>query len=180
MDETFRRLSYVRYADDFLIGVVGTHRDTEGILEKVTTFLNSLGLEMNKKKTKITNARKSAAHFLGTNIFWNRNKEKKVVLRRRTGKHKRKKVRVSALVGQTAPIRKLVKKLVERKLFKWRPDGHMASYTGLTRMINFDHADILKYFNAVVRGIMNYYSFVDNKSKLCKIIDYLKYSCRLT
>lgn len=47
-------------------------------------------------------------------------------------------------------------------------------------MINLDHADIVKYYNAVVRGIMNYYSFVDNIARLSAIVEYLRFSCRLT
>lgn len=46
--------------------------------------------------------------------------------------------------------------------------------------MNFDHADIVKYYNAVVRGILNYYSFVDNIARLSAIVEYLRYSCRLT
>lgn len=51
---------------------------------------------------------------------------------------------------------------------------------GLTRMINLDHADIVKYYNAVIREIINYYSFVDNIACLSVIVEYLSYSCRLT
>jgi hypothetical protein len=47
-------------------------------------------------------------------------------------------------------------------------------------MMNLDITDILKYYNAVVRGILNYYSFVDNISRLSSIVEYLRYSCRLT
>lgn len=38
----------------------------------------------------------------------------------------------------------------------------------------------MKYYNAVVRGIMNYYSFVDNIARLSAIVEYLRYSCSLT
>lgn len=31
MDEQYRRLKYVRYADDFLIGVIGSKADCEAI-----------------------------------------------------------------------------------------------------------------------------------------------------
>jgi hypothetical protein len=73
---------------------------------------------------------------------------------------------------------KLVNKLVRRKFFKWNPKGQGAIPHGLTRRMNLDHADIIKYYNAVVRGIINYYSFVDNIARLSSIVGYLKLSCR--
>ncbi len=59
MGENFRRLVYVRYADDFLIGVIGSQRDAMDIKEKVGYFLKThLNLEMSSEKTLITNAKK--------------------------------------------------------------------------------------------------------------------------
>ena len=38
-------------------------------------------------------------------------------------------------------------------------------YSGTFRgnLINLDHADILMYYNSVIRGIYNYYNFVGNR-----------------
>lgn len=181
MDPNFRRAHYVRYADDFLISVIGSRKDAVNIMQLVGKFLeNSLGLTLSRSKTKITHARKDAAYFLGTEISWNASPDKKVVMRVRYGTQSRKKVRVQARVGLKAPTKKLVRKLVERKFFKWGPSGHFVKPTGLTRMINFDHADIIKYYNAVGRGIQNYYSFVDNTSRVQTLIHYQRYSCSLT
>lgn len=144
MDRNFRRLSYVRYADDFLIGVVGTHQEAVGVMSQVSMFLREhLGLDLNKSKTKLTHARKSKAYFLGTYISWNSNLDKKVVLRKRFGPQSRKKVRVQSLVQLNAPIDKLVNKLVGRGLLKWVRGKNCVWPTGLNRMINFDHADIV-------------------------------------
>ena len=38
MDVNFRRLKYVRYADDFLIGVIGTKNECEKIKADITKF----------------------------------------------------------------------------------------------------------------------------------------------
>jgi hypothetical protein len=73
-----------------------------------------------------------------------------------------------------------VNKFVVRKFFKWAPNGNRVTPVGLNRMIHFDHADIIKYYNAVVRGLVNYYSFVDNINRLRTIVEYLRYSCRRT
>lgn len=69
MDVNFRRLKYVRYADDFLIGVIGTKNECETIKADITKFMQEkLRLEMITEKTLITNAQDSAK-FLGYEIY---------------------------------------------------------------------------------------------------------------
>ena len=69
MDRNFRRLRYVRYADDFLIGVIGTKSESEKIKADITRFMQEkLRLEMSREKTLITNAQDSAK-FLGYEIY---------------------------------------------------------------------------------------------------------------
>ena len=68
MDENFRRLKYVRYADDFLIGVIGTKEECVRIKADITHFMREkLKLEMSQEKTLITNAQ-DYAKFLGYEI----------------------------------------------------------------------------------------------------------------
>lgn len=53
-DPNFRRMYYVRYADDFVIGVIGSKKDAEHISRQVRNFITtSLGLEVNEAKTVI-------------------------------------------------------------------------------------------------------------------------------
>lgn len=69
MDRNFRRLRYVRYADDFLIGVIGTKNECEKIKADITRFMQEkLRLEMSQEKTLITNAQDSAK-FFGYEIY---------------------------------------------------------------------------------------------------------------
>lgn len=59
------RIYYVRYADDFLIGVTGRYSLAVKIREKIQEFLkDGLKLELNMEKTKITATTKGAL-FLG-------------------------------------------------------------------------------------------------------------------
>jgi group II intron reverse transcriptase/maturase len=68
-DPAYRRLRYIRYADDFLLGLIGTKEDAERIKERLGTFLrNRLGLEMSPEKTLITHAGTDRARFLGYEI----------------------------------------------------------------------------------------------------------------
>ena len=57
MDEGYRRLVYVRYADDWLCGVIGSKSDAEAIKADFKEFLSqNSGLELSDEKTLITNA----------------------------------------------------------------------------------------------------------------------------
>lgn len=65
-DPNFRRLKYIRYADDFLLGFIGPKSEAQTIKDAVGHFLSEkLHLEMNTSKTLITHARTEYAHFLG-------------------------------------------------------------------------------------------------------------------
>lgn len=65
-DPNYRRLRYVRYADDWLIGFSGSRQEAEGIKSEIGNFLrNNLKLELSEAKTLISHARTEAARFLG-------------------------------------------------------------------------------------------------------------------
>ena len=68
MDGSYRRLKYIRYADDFILGVIGSKEDALRIKEDIKSFLSaSLALELSEEKTLITHTGKSAK-FLGYEI----------------------------------------------------------------------------------------------------------------
>lgn len=68
MDENFRRLKYIRYADDFLVGVIGSKSESERIKADIAAFMRErLKLELSTEKTLITHAQEEAK-FLGFHI----------------------------------------------------------------------------------------------------------------
>ena len=68
-DPNFRRLWYVRYADDWLTGVIGTKGEAIIIKNKIAAYLrDELKLELSAEKTLVTHARKEKAKFLGYEI----------------------------------------------------------------------------------------------------------------
>lgn len=68
-DPNYRRLRYLRYADDFLLGFAGTKQEAEAIKEQLRTFLRvELKLELSEAKTLITHAHTEKARFLGYDI----------------------------------------------------------------------------------------------------------------
>jgi group II intron reverse transcriptase/maturase len=69
-DPGYRRLRYVRYADDFLLGVIGSRADAEQIKRQIKDWLsNELSLTLSDEKTLITHATTQAARFLGYDIL---------------------------------------------------------------------------------------------------------------
>jgi hypothetical protein len=69
VDPGYRRLRYVRYADDILLGFTGPKAEAEEIKRRLAQFLqDELKLELSETKTLITHARTSVARFLGYEI----------------------------------------------------------------------------------------------------------------
>lgn len=68
-DPNYRRLRYIRYADDFLLGFAGPRREAEEIKERLAVFLREqLKLELSPDKTLISHARNQPAQFLGYEV----------------------------------------------------------------------------------------------------------------
>ena len=177
-DSNFRRVYYVRYADDFVIGVTGTLEFAKQIKREVETFLREeQRLELNNSKTKISHIRGKGFTFLGTNIKGPSYKRKLIVAKKIRGKSQKGTANVNLFLY--APLVKIIQKLVEKKFLKWTPSGKL-SRTYLGRLVNWDHRNIVKYYSAVIYGQYNYYSFVTNQSRQGFILQQQKASCALT
>lgn len=65
-DPNYRRLLYIRYADDFLLGFIGPKQEAETILQEIQDFLaQRLKLVMSGEKTRVTHGRSMKTEFLG-------------------------------------------------------------------------------------------------------------------
>ena len=177
-DPNFKRLHYIRYVDDFVVGVVGSLEDTTMIRNKIDGFLkNELKLSLSSKKTTITHFSKEFILFLGTLIKGTWEKDKRIM----TIKKKRglsKKVRMTPRVVLKAPIKSIFEKAVLNGFFKVRQGQFIPTKVG--RCINLDHQDILRYYNSIIRGVLNYYSFANNRKSLGSFVHGLKLSCART
>ena len=68
MDADYRRMKYARYADDFLVGIIGSKQDAQQIKEDIKNFLaDRLALELSDEKTLVTHTERPAK-FLGYEI----------------------------------------------------------------------------------------------------------------
>jgi retron-type reverse transcriptase len=177
LDSNFKRLHYVRYVDDFVIGVVGSRKEAVEVQNKVRGFLlDNLKLTLSQEKTLITQFNKSFIYFLGTFIKGTQEKDKRVCLIRKNRVNQ--KVRVMSRVALYAPIKKIFEKATDSGFFFKRSDKFVPTKVG--RLINLDHGDIVGYFNSVIKGLLDYYSFVDNRKSLGSFVHGLKLSCART
>lgn len=178
MDPNFKRLQFVRYADDFVVGVIGNRADCLEIRDNIKTFLeDKLKLRLSIEKSKISNFNKEGFMFLSTYVKGPYETEK--LVKKIEIDHRVRKVRVTGRPRMEAPIEVLLKRAEANNFFKRLVSGRWVP-TACRRVVNLDHADILRFFNQKVRGILNYYSFVDNKKSLGSVIHGLKHSCALT
>jgi retron-type reverse transcriptase len=68
-DPNYRRLRYIRYCDDFLLGFIGSKAEAEEIKRKIGEFLSQeLELKLSEAKTLITHAKTQKAKFLNYEI----------------------------------------------------------------------------------------------------------------
>ena len=163
MDADFRRMQYVRYADDFLISVIGSKSECETIKADITQFMREqLKLELSDEKTLITHAQ-DKAKFLGYEIFI---RKSDAVKRNKDGVLKRDFNGAVVLTLNSAVIQK---KLTEYNALEVRNiDGKDIWWSKPRRyMTPMKPEDILAQYNAEIRGLYNYYSLATNVSKEC-------------
>ena len=163
-DPNYRRLNYVRYADDWIIGIRGSLIETRNILTEVIKFCNKVGLTINETKTKITNLNKDKAKFLG--VYITRSKHTKFRILQKVIARQNRKLRM------VVSLREIKKKLREASFLK----GDSSNPKFL--WYHLEHKQIITMYNSVLRGFINYFGFVHNYSKLagfCYMT--LKFSC---
>ena len=172
MDESYKRLKYVRYADDFLLGVIGSKEDAKRIKEDIKIFLaDKLALELSDEKTLITHTEKSAK-FLGFEITVTKtdHQRRDVLGRLRRTYGKRVHLNVST---KTFRAKLLDYGAVEMKYRNgkevWKPKCR-------PYLIYNDDLEILDRYNRELRGFCNYYSIANNCGLLHNFRYIMEYS----
>jgi group II intron reverse transcriptase/maturase len=172
MDANWKRLKYVRYADDFLIGIIGSKAECVQIKANITQFMSEkLKLELSEEKTLITNAQDSAK-FLGYDIFIRKSNDtkrdmfgnpvrmfnNKIVLYITTEVMKKKLMSYDAINFDYSTGKEV-----------WKPQAR--SY-----MKNNKMEDIVLQYNTEIRGFYNYYSIANNSSIIDSFYNIMEYS----
>jgi group II intron reverse transcriptase/maturase len=171
--QTDKRISYTRYADDFLIGVVGSREDCEQIKQELTAFVKAeLKMELSEEKTLITHSN-TYARFLGYDIRVRRNS-----IARRTANGRIKRV-LNGKVERNIPVVDKIEKFLFSHDVVWKKDGklepcHRKSLLHLTDL------EIVTAYNAELRGICNYYNLASNFNCLHHFSYLMEYSCLKT
>lgn len=157
-DPNFRRLSYVRYADDFLLGIIGTKAEAEVVKTEIGTFLkDQLRLEMNTSKTLITHARTEHARFLGyaISIYLSNSK----LSRSRTKKGRRRSV--NGLVRLGIPYG-LTKECAKRYQRGGKPVSEPL-------LVFHTDAHIINTYQERFRGLANFYQYAVDRFRLYEV-----------
>ena len=150
-DPGYRRLRYVRYADDFLLGFAGPLVEAHQIKERISTFLaTELQLTLSAEKTLITHAQTGRARFLGYEIGI---MECPTKLDRTRGTRT-----VNGKVGMYIP-----KDVIQAKRKRYLRDGEPIHRTEL---INDSKYDIIYRYQGEYRGLVHYYGMAQNLAEL--------------
>lgn len=170
------RVYYVRYADDFIIGVAGPKVLADSLKSRVQQFLKSdLNLDLNMEKTQVTKARQKSkpAVFLGHEIFVDTSvkltyvnaKNRTPFLKRTTG----------FLIRLQAPIRRIINRLRSKGFC----DGQGRPRPKDIWTTQEDWI-IVRNFNYILSGLMNFYSGAHYQHRLGRVVYIMRYSCVMT
>jgi group II intron reverse transcriptase/maturase len=150
-DPGYRRLRYLRYADDQLLGFTGPKAEAKEIKERLTRFLrDDLKLELSQDKTLITHARTRAARFLGYDIITQHST--RITRGRRT---------VNGSIGLRVP-NDVIKAKTAPFLRRGKP-AHRSAW-----IKENDHT-IVSTYGAIYRGIVQYYLLAGNVFRLNRL-----------
>ena len=146
-DETFRKMAYIRYADDFLISFSGPKREAEGIKKELKEFLeNRLKLKLSEQKTLITHARTEKAKFLGYELL---------IQHSQTRRH------VNGTMRFEIP-----REVIQKAITKHTVNGKPVHRKELTETSDFN---IIATYQAEYRGLAEYYKMAHNLEGLNKL-----------
>jgi len=175
-DPNYVRIKYLRYADDWAIGLCGSKDLAEQIKRAIKDFLReTLKLRLSEEKTTITNAKAQEAHFLGTRLTIGKGEAQKIVL---TTNHTGKRFKRRSTGWETqmyAPLPKLIQRLKDKGFCT--AEGKPLDRKGWRGL---DTEQIIALYSSINRGIQNYYRFTDNWRRLGRIQYILRFSLAKT
>lgn len=172
MDANFKRIQYVRYADDFLIGVIGSKADALEIKAKLAEYIHGeLKLTLSEEKTLITNAHKPA-RFLGYDVNIRKSRD---FSRQKGGRRQRQ---FANKVELKVPTELIKRKLLNYGAMKIVCHNGKELWVPMGRRNLIAHTDlqIIERYNSEIRGIRNYYRIADNSSWLHHFKYIMEYS----
>ena len=157
-DPNFRRLKYIRYADDFILSFIGTKSEAEEIKAAISAFLKEkLHLEMSASKTLITHSRTEHARFLGYDISVYHADDK---ISPRSGTLTKTRS-VNGCIRLGIPYGKVDE--LARRYMRGEKPIHEAG------LLAFSDAQIIDVYQQRFRGVAEYYKFATDRNALRKL-----------
>ncbi|WP_338010130.1 group II intron reverse transcriptase/maturase [Ktedonobacter racemifer] len=149
IDPEYRRLKYVRYADDWLLGFTGPREEAEQIKQAIKTYLHDeLQLILSEEKTLITHARTEAARFLSYHITVSQDDTFQTRKKRSINRH----IRMRIPSG-----------VMSEKCRKYQQHGKPIHRKELTNNTEYS---IVAQYQAEFRGLVEYYQFANDLHRL--------------
>lgn len=169
-----KTIKYVRYADDFLIGVNGSREDCERIKIALRDFIKEiLNMELSVEKTLITHS-SQPARFLGYDIRIRRSGQ---IKQSGLGYTKRT---LNNTVELTVPLEEKIERfLFANHIVKRNIEGILLPICR-NNLLRCTELEIINSFNAEIRGLCNYYRLASNYTKLNYFAYLMEYSCLKT
>jgi group II intron reverse transcriptase/maturase len=164
-DPNYIKVKYTRYADDFLVMIIGSKDLAEQIREEIRIFLQQeLQLELSAEKTLITHLNDQRVCFLGYEIA--KTRENTALTENTLGVKKRAANETIQLLVPADVIREKLKPFIS--------NGKAIHHNA---RINIPLLDVLTQYNAEIRGLYNYYCLAtDVSTKVGKFRYYHYYS----
>ncbi|WP_236628348.1 group II intron reverse transcriptase/maturase [Candidatus Phytoplasma ziziphi] len=160
------RVEYIRYADDFIIGIKGERDKADKIKQLITKWLEEdLNLEISKDKTKIIKANKGTK-FLSYMI--------KIYP---TNQNRLKKTAKNSLNGK---VQIQIPKITSKEYGKehgWLKGKEIMHDKGL---ISRDELEIIRTYKAIINGIIQYFCLANNLAQLTYLAYIAEYTCLKT
>jgi group II intron reverse transcriptase/maturase len=179
LDPNFKRMMYVRYADDFVILIEGSHNEAVYYRNLIKSYLNqNCGLTLNLDKTIITNLSDNKFKFLGAEIIkLKKNPSFVHKIRDSLGRKSKRRGHIRLLVK--APLEEILLSIKKSGFIRQDRLGkyHPVAYTKLT---NLSHYEIIVFYNSKINGLFSFYSFASNFNRLRYILYLLQMSCAYT
>ncbi|MGQ9412437.1 reverse transcriptase domain-containing protein [Streptococcus pluranimalium] len=159
-DTSYRRLRYVRYADDFILGFTGSKAEAKAIKKQIGDFLNTkLSLELSQEKTLITHATGESAKFLGYEIKAQRVNDYIDNKGRRSA---------NGVIALFVPA-----SVIESKYRQYMKNGKAIHRNNL---LHDDDFSIVQTYQQEYRGLVQYYILAQNLSWFSKVYWYMETS----
>lgn len=172
--QTDKEIKYVRYADDFIIGVRGSREDCEEIKQKLSCFIrDSLKMELSEEKTLITHSN-TYARFLGYDMRIRRSNVIKPNGRGTTQRTMSNHMELAVPLGD-----KIQPFLFKHGVVKQKENGELEPIHR-NDLLRLTDLEIVSAYDAELRGICNFYYLAGNFYKLHYMSYLMEYSCLKT